>query len=72
MALARPVGTLTLHYCADVVVEDLHQLLCPSVHVHGCAELLSHRRESCIKGQAVGGSSQGRRGGHTGEQRALR
>lgn len=53
MALARPMGTLTLHYCADVVVEDLHQLLRPSVHVHGCAELLSHRRETCSKGQVV-------------------
>lgn len=39
--------TLTLHYCTYVVVEDLHQLLSPSVHVHGCAELLGHCRKTC-------------------------
>ena len=39
--------TLTLRYCTYVVVEDLHQLLSPSVHVHGCAELLSHCSKTC-------------------------
>lgn len=43
------MGTLTLHYCTYVVVEDLHQLLSPSVHVHGCAELLSHCSKTCNK-----------------------
>lgn len=38
----KPSGPLTLHNCADVVVENLHQLLSPSVHVHGHAELLRH------------------------------
>lgn len=43
------MGTLTLHYCTYIVVEDLHQLLSPSVHVHGCAELLSHCSKTCNK-----------------------
>lgn len=42
-------ATLTLHYGAYVVVEELHQLLSPSVHVHGCAELLRHLGEACEK-----------------------
>lgn len=45
----KAMGTLTLHDCAYVVVEDFHQLLGPSVHVHGCAELLSHLGKTCKK-----------------------
>lgn len=63
---AKPAArTRTLHYCTYVVVKDLHQLLGPSVHVHGCAELLSHGSKTCKKLQSASWeSSRASRGLH--------